>query len=258
MIVVPQNGEAHLVTQNDHARLAAEILRLWQRPRVDLLSTGEDLLFATREHDNGWRETDAAPHLHSSRDRAHDFLSLPESERIEIWRRGTSRYLADRPYAALLITEHARNLFGAAGKPGRPAKPEAGPEHDTLAAFVVELEERRKSLLELTACPPGDLERDYGLLHLVDFLSLVLSHGGRAPFAMESFEISGTRGRLVAAGLLLEPFPLAGATTFWLPYRVVPIRPYQGDRELAVTLAKARWRRQRLRILSTDSDRPVG
>ncbi len=71
-----------------------------------------ELLFAVREHDNGWREADAAPpRWDSERRQPHDFLTMPQAARIEIWERGVSRFAGEHPYAALLITRHARRLY---------------------------------------------------------------------------------------------------------------------------------------------------
>src|SRR6187401_2294836 len=90
MIVASGSARHLVITQPDHARFSAELLSLWRaladHPRR------EELLFAVREHDNGWRETDAAPHWDAEQGRPHDFLSLPRTERIELWQRGTARF----------------------------------------------------------------------------------------------------------------------------------------------------------------------
>ena len=53
--------------------------------------------------------------------------------------------------------------------------------------------------------------------------------------------------RLLAGELEIEPFPLAGATTFEIPVRRVADRPYLGEADLAGTLGAARWSRLAVR-----------
>ena len=99
-----------LVTQPDHAHFAGSLLALWTADGLPAHPRRSEILFAGREHDNGWRETDAAPRCDPARHRPHDFLTLSPADRIEIWRRGVHRYSGARPYAALLIHQHAVEL----------------------------------------------------------------------------------------------------------------------------------------------------
>src|SRR5205085_2628059 len=72
------------------------------------------LLRAVRLHDNGWRELDAAPPIDRSSGRPWSFVDLPPSLRLEVWTRGTARYVDEDPYVALLIVEHALALHAEA------------------------------------------------------------------------------------------------------------------------------------------------
>ncbi|HEX2162583.1 MAG TPA: DUF3891 family protein, partial [Thermoanaerobaculia bacterium] len=76
-MIVYDEGEAwRVVTQPDHARFAGELVALWRAHGVPEHPRRDDLLFAVREHDNGWREEDAAPSWNAAAGRPHDFLSL--------------------------------------------------------------------------------------------------------------------------------------------------------------------------------------
>src|SRR3954451_24193303 len=112
MIVTSEGSRLRLRTKPDHAHLAGELLALWHADGLPLHLRRAELLFAAREHDNGWREADAAPRWDAERGRPHDFMTLPARERIEVWERGVCRFAAERPYASLLIARHALNLFG--------------------------------------------------------------------------------------------------------------------------------------------------
>ena len=65
----------------------------------------------------------------------------------------------------------------------------------------------------------------------------------------EPFEIAGVTARVDSECLHLEPFPLAGATSFEIPVRDIPAGPYLRDTELGSELARARWNRFRVRVV---------
>lgn len=236
MIVVRDGALLRLVTQPDHARLAARLLSLWRTDGLPDHPRRGELLFATREHDNGWREADAAPTVDPRTSRPHSFLDLPFGPRSEIWERGTGRYLSERPYAALLMTWHALELHA-----DRRERPE-------WEALLDRLEERRRELLEASGADEAEVAADYRWLDLADFLSLVACHGWTEPF-----ERRGIRGRFADGRLSLDPFPLAGATTLEVDCRVVPDRPYRGDADLGGELAAAFWRKSSVKIVPAAS-----
>ena len=232
MIVVDEGSELRLITQPDHARLAAEILSLWRADGLADRPGYEDLIFATREHDNGWREADAAPSVDPVSGRPLDYLTIPAPRRRELWQRGTTRFIDDRPRAALLILEHGLSLH-------RDREQEDG-----WANFIEILETRRRELLDALEMEKAGLESAYEMLALADGLSLALCH--RRP---GRWEMAGYRGRIERNEMFLEPFPLAGATTFRLPSRVIPVRRYAGDADLGGELATARWQSLGVRIV---------
>jgi hypothetical protein len=237
MIVVEDNTELLLVTQPDHARFAAQLLSLWRRrelrehPRRDLLLT------AVREHDNGWREADAAPRIDPSSGRPYDFRSLPDEPRRELWRQGVERFATELPYVALLATEHARELHR-----GRLTEPGWTP-------FLAKLDERRDELLAAAALDVAELVGDYRWLELADTLSLAACLRSAVPIVRP-----GLRARWQDGALEIEPFPLAGATTFEIPCRRIPDRRYGGEAELASALGAARWVRLAVRCCRAGRD----
>ena len=110
MIVVDLGDSLRCVTQGDHAHFAADLLSLCRFPDLERHRRRGSLLEAVRQHDNGWREFDAAPWLDPQTGAPYAFERLPEAQRREIWTRATRRYLADDPTVALLITQHALAL----------------------------------------------------------------------------------------------------------------------------------------------------
>ena len=231
MIVATEGSSYRMITQPDHARFSAELLSLW-RPLAEH-PRREELLFATREHDNGWRETDAAPHWDGEQGRPHDFLSLPREERIELWQRGTARFAGEHPYSALLITRHAIRLH----------QERSGEEWKELREYLDEL---YGNLLEDSG---EQVDADYQWLDLADLISLAVCNRWSEPFGRYGF-----RGHLRESTLHLDPFPLAGATGFRIPCRHIPVRAYRGDADLGGELAAARWEELPVRVAPFSSE----
>jgi hypothetical protein len=222
--------ELVLTTQTDHAFFAAELLALWRTDSLPEHPRRGEILFAAREHDNGWREADAAPRVRED-GRPHDFLSIPDAVRFEIWQRGVARFYEQHPYASLLTAWHARALH----------------EHHRGAAdwkeFLEGLDTACEALLDATATEASAVERDYAFLELVDLISLVVCNRWN-----REMELHGYRFRCEGDILHLDPLPLAGATSFEIRCRRIPDRRYTGDADLGVELATAPWERRRIQV----------
>lgn len=233
MIVVDDPDSWLLITQPDHAWFSAELLSLFRTGGLPEHPRRVELLFAVREHDNGWRETDAAPRWNAETGRPHDFLTLPREERIELWQRGTARYAGEHPYAALLITRHALQLH------------QSRRGQDGWQEFLDYLGELHRGLAEETGIL--DEEDDYRWLDLADLLSLGVCNRWREPFGRYGFQAE-IRAEPQTFTIHLDPFPLAGSTAFRIPCRRIPRRAYRGDADLGGELAAARWEDLAVRV----------
>lgn len=240
MIVAQLSDQLRLVTQNDHAAFAVELLGLWRREPLPHHPRRASLLRAVREHDNGWREADSAPHCRDD-GKPHDFISLPETLRRELWTLGVERYADDDPWMQALVLEHALVIH-------RDRDDEAW--RPSLEAW----RRQRDLLLETAEGSAETLSEDYRFLDLCDLASLMVCCPWAGPFERHGFSL-----RLVdpcppdvEALLTLEPFPLAGSITFSVPCRTIPDRPYGSDAELAIELATARWGELRVRVAPRD------
>jgi hypothetical protein len=231
LIVHRSGGQLRLVTQPDHAAFAADLLALMRLPGLTDHPRRDDLLRAVRRHDNGWRELDAAPPVDPRSGHPWDFRSLPAAHRLEVWERGTARYVESDPYVALLAHQHAIVLHT-----DRETEP-------GWAELLPRLAERRDELREHCGLSPAELAGDYAVLDLADTLSLAVCARWTEPF-----ERHGVRGSLSGDDLLIAPFPFAGATTFPVSARSIPDLRYAGDTDLAIALAQARWQTFRVRL----------
>ena len=224
MIVFEQGDSRVLINQTDHAHFCGELLSLWRQDGLPENPRREEVLFAARHHDNGWREEDAAPHFDPTTGAPHTFLSLPPQHRADLWRRGVARYREQRPYAALLIFEHALALHRGVA---------SSPPYDAL---VAELSGCRRELIEELGVDAEDLRRDYAFIGLADLVSLVACSGLSGPR-----ECNGRRFWLEEQTLILEPLPLVGRTRFRIPCRRIEGTAVRGAAELAAVIGGARW-----------------
>jgi len=237
MIVTGRKDSLLLFTQPDHAGFAARLFSLWRRDGLPQHPRRNELLFAIREHDNGWREEDAAPRLDPDTSLAISFDRLPSVARLEVWRRGVHRFADDHAYASQLIARHAEVLH--TDHWDQPGWLEFGDE-------LVELEDKLRGKTEL---PLSAIEEDYGFLRLADTLSL----GACGALGLESSSGEGYRYELELGRIGLDPFPLAGATTLALPYRSLANRPSRNAAGLGTELAAAEWRSLDVRVEPLDS-----
>lgn len=241
MIVTRTPHGLRLVTQAEHARLAAEILSLFRLPEVAAHPRRELLLRAVREHDNGWWEADSAPRLDASRTAVRDFRDFPAALRQEIWWRGVERFSAESPYLAALLAAHCLRLLRRVG------------DEASWAGFRSELSARQMELLAASGESLDTVAVDDPWIGLADSLSLAACTG-RAIFVDQpgwraevgvAAEGSGPDETLL---LGLEPFPFAGATSFGLAFRRLEERPFASETELGMALLAASWERARVRL----------
>lgn len=245
MIVAPLGSRLLVVTQNDHAHFSGEMLALWRADGLPDHPEREALLFAAREHDNGWAEIDSAPMSHSETGRPLDFMAISRQTRWRIWRLGTLRHTEREPYGALLIVRHALHLHRS-----QLSDPEWSDVFD-------EWRQLEEELMEATGASKLDVARDYRWIELTDLLSLAACsrwrreidlHGYRATWRSAD-DVEEPSGEIVPRGTLhIDPFPLAGATTFRIACRVIPDRRFAGDADLGIELATARWNDYAVRI----------
>ncbi len=231
MIVTSRSGRLRLITQNDHAAFASDLLKLWIRDGVPEHPRRRELLFAAREHDNGWRETDSAPFCDRESGRPYSFMTLPAAEKIRIWHRGPRRYVERQPYASLLIAHHAQMIYS--GYRGEAPWEESFAEWEALEA----------ELAEELGLDEETVATDYRFIDVTDALSLAACGAFEEPFVHR-----GVRCEPRDTTLAVDPFPLAGTTTFRIPCRTIPDRRYASDTDLAVELASARWDEHVVRV----------
>jgi hypothetical protein len=192
MIVRQDRHSLLFIAQADHARLAADLIAAWQADGFPAHPRREVILLATREHDNGWNEEDAATHVADGE--PLDFMSVPPAVKHRIWPRAAARLATVDPYAGALVAQHALSVHGQ-----QRTDPGWRPFFDTMDRVKGEL---------LARCGPGAadlLVEDYRFVQAGDQLSLIFCNGWTAPFPRPG-------GRTILRGTTLEisPDPFGG------------------------------------------------
>jgi hypothetical protein len=159
MIIRDLGTSLLLVTQPDHAALAGRIMEHWTADGLPGSPRRADILLAVAEHDNGWREVDAAPVVEPATGALLDFVRAPDALRQDVWPRAIGR-LAHAPYAAALVAQHAAHVY---------ARHRAD---QSWGAFFAEMDAWRDHHLAAAAVPLADLKADYELVRVADLISL--------------------------------------------------------------------------------------
>jgi uncharacterized protein DUF3891 len=195
MIVRLTGSSQFLITQPDHATLAATIMRGWRTGGLLDSPRLAAILLAIEQHDNGWSDVDAAPLVDEQTGDVVDFVAAPAEIRRALWPRGADR-LASTPYAAALVAQHAVHVY---------RRYRGNPD---WAQFFLEMESRRDRYRDRAAVTPDDLMREYFFLRIGDLASLTFCNGWTDPQVDDSG--SGYTVRLDGPRLTIAPDPFGG------------------------------------------------
>jgi uncharacterized protein DUF3891 len=220
MIVRPARDAWHLITQPDHAHLAARIIEhavaLASCPRRDAI------LLAVAEHDNGWAEEDAAPILNPQTGQLADFINVPAAVRQRVWPRGVQR-LAHHPWTAALIAEHAVVVY------------DRFRAEEDWNTFFTGMEAARDEMVRACGLSFQDLTSDYEFVRLADLISLLFCMGIPHPQRFAEWTVRLTGDHVVVTPDLFS----AVAIPVEIQARVIPNRSFQSDAELRAAVAAA-------------------
>jgi hypothetical protein len=227
MIVREDGNWFFLITQPDHARLARDIVAAMRTEPALETTSRETVLFATREHDNGWLEVDAEPTIDPENGRPCDFIAGSARVKHELWPRGIRRAARTDPRAGALIAQHALTVYAY-----RASEPEWEPFFAPITAL-------RDGLLEQIGAASGSardaFDREYRCVRLGDSFSLQFCNGWTA-----EQETYGYSAHLRSTSLVISPDPFAGRS---IPLRIqarrVPRRRYTSDADLRGAVASA-------------------
>lgn len=223
MIIQRGTTELLLITQPDHAGLAAGLMAGWRLGGLPDHPRRAEILAATRQHDHGWLEEDALTHV-APDGQPLDFIAVPPDVKMRLWPRAVEQLAETAPYVAALVAQHALTVNAPTRRDG------AWPAFFDAMTYA-----RDAQLARVPEVSAADLEADYPFVRTGDHLSLIFCNGWREP-------LSGAGYRAILKGVTLEisPDPFGGATVpLRVPARSIPARPYSSPADLRQAFAAA-------------------
>ena len=172
------NGGWILITQHDHAELSGQIMTHWGNDMFVRPEPYDEVLFAVREHDSGWKDWDSLPKINPETGYPANFTEMSFEDQGDIWRRCYKPYSQDQPYASCLVALHF-SKFSRNNLRKDPGNQVAESLHKELKKYVADgfnLQISDGNLKEI----PNDVIKNLKLLQIGDIVSLALCHGWRS------------------------------------------------------------------------------
>ena len=227
MIITKQRKKITAIKQEDHAAFAAFLLERWSDHGFKHDPIREAVIKATGEHDNGWREFDAAPRINPKNRLPIDFKNLSPEETFEIWMRGSRRFIDEDPFVALLITHHAYAIH----------------EHThnrsgVWKEFFTSLAQQRGQLRDQLGLTHNDVEHGYSFLRMMDWFSLMFCSNLKLGNARPA-QYAGYKVKRDGSSFLFRPFPFVErAMVYQLPVYMLNPDGYDSTEEAQNDLQK--------------------
>jgi hypothetical protein len=204
-----------LISQVDHARIAAEIAEAWGNEPFASLPSRDLLVHAIRHHDDGWTAWEAAPTIDPETGAPRDFLEMPIADAAAIWTRSIEICARRSPWCGLWVSRHFGHLAEIAHERRTDRSDRAA-----VSAFLAaqqELQPRWRRQIAAAADPEGLAAVEtagYAWLRWFDRFSLWLCCAERFLPEMLPFPDGGAihLAPRDANRITLDPFPLRDAT----------------------------------------------
>ncbi len=243
-----------LINQNDHARLSGEIMACWGDGEFPKPEPRDEVLFAIREHDSGWREWDSSPKINPVTQLPMNFLEMNSYEQAEIWKRCFKRHSAEHPYASALIALH----FGKLNEKSLNKNSNNGTakaSHSEIVKFVSEMLTINISNLDLNYLPQ-DVQVNLRHVQIGDVISLALCHGWSS-IEITDVPLDYKNGRVATISLksddginyVLSPYPFAEPVLrFNIRGRRLKQKKFSNDDQLRQKLNECKYETQEFSI----------
>jgi hypothetical protein len=219
MIIQQSDGRLWFFRQTDHALLSGQFATAWGSDVVPPLTRPAETIVAAARHDDGWAEWELAPRLRSDGEPV-DFIRVPVSDHVPLYRRGIDLVETEGPYAGLLASLHGERLYTRPFHPGMDPRIEHldGPDLLLAQAYVEGERSRQQRLLGLLdGRAEEEAEEGWRLLQVWDRLSLLVCMSPVGEGVKQTFPpitIDGELVQVTATGaedgvLALDPFPFS-------------------------------------------------
>ena len=235
-----------LINQHDHAELSGEIMTFWGNKEFSRPEPYDEVLFALRGHDNGWKEWDSSPRINPVNQYPMNFLEITSSDQADIWRRCFKRHSVLHPYGSALIALH----FGKLNEKSLNKNSNnnmAKSLHNEIIDFVSNMLKINALDLNLSSLPK-DVQVNLGLVQVGDIVSLALCHGwssNEIKYAPLNYDSSLTTLSLQSSdgsNFTIRPYPFAEPSLrFQVRGRKLKQKKFSNDTELRQMLNQTEY-----------------
>ncbi len=226
-----------LITQHDHAGLAGEIMTHWGNDNFMRPEPYDEVLFAVKEHDSGWKEWDSEPKVDPETGYPANFTEMSFEDQADIWRRCYKPYSIDNPYASCLVAMHFSkfNRNNLRKEPGNKIAECLDKEFKEFIAGKLSHEASADNLVEI----PSNVIKNLTLLQIGDIISLALCHGWRSTEITEvPYDYNGSETALLIRSedgfnYTVTPYPFdEPLLKFSIRGRILDKKTFSNDHEL--------------------------
>ncbi len=233
-----------LINQHDHAGLSREIMKYWGDKQFSRTNLYNEVLFAIREHDNGWKEWDRSPKANPMNQYPMNFLEMNSSDQSEIWRRCFKRHSVEHPYTSALIALH----FGKLNEKSLNKNSNNGVARTLqteISDFVSDMLKINIPNFDLNSLPK-DIQVNLRLVQIADIISLTLCHGWYtieikdAPLAYDSSVVTLNLKSVDGVDYVIAPYPFSESLIrLHVAGRRLNQKKFSNDNELRQVLNEA-------------------
>jgi hypothetical protein len=196
VIIRRSASSQQLITQPEHAALAARIMRQWDDTHFPESSRKTSILHAVEQHDCGWAAIDETLIVDETTGQLLDFLEVSDAIKRDTSSRGIEQLSSD-PYAAALVTQHRLHVYRRYA------------EHPEWRVFMADLTAARDAYLHAAGhISLAELVSDYAFVRAGDLASLAFCNN----WADVDPDGCGYAMRLQGTSLIISPDPFGGRT----------------------------------------------
>lgn len=218
MILQERDAALLIFRQTDHALLSGSFADFWGNELIPTPSRRESTVVAASRHDDGWSQWELAPRL-GPHGGPVDFIHIPRSEHVELYKRGIDLVESEDDYAGLLASLHGERLYTRPFFPGMDPQIRnlKGSDLELATAYVEGERKRQERLLGKVGGNGArdDSEEGWRLLQVWDRLSLLvcmeeLNEGAERkmpPIASKNGDVEIMARGTPAGELQLDPYP---------------------------------------------------
>jgi hypothetical protein len=246
MIRRDADGQWLLISQVDHARVAADIAALWGNSAVAGLPMPDELVPALRDHDAGWSIWERTPRIDPSTGLPRDFTEMRMDDSTDIWSRSILFCAGRSPLQGLWVSKHFCWLAESA------REHRGGNRQDIAAvdAFLAAQETLQSQWWgeAATRFDGGELadlvENGFRCVQFFDRISLWLCCAERSqPWDVELPEQTGSVFRFTPRSSVdstIDPYPLScPQLDLSVQAKLIAAKRYSSDEELHGALSAA-------------------